>query len=134
MSAELIREAADWLETDMVEKKRAIAKELRALAASMEAAEPKLWAEFADNGNIRLWTADQHLAKRMPAHGKNMVPLYLHPADDAKDAERYRFQRDNDFRYFTHTGEWVNRTNKTTGKASSYEKAIDAAISAERKE
>ena len=49
-------------------------------------------------------------------------------AEYKKDAERYCFQRDADFRYFPPLCYWEDKTHNTSGKANTYEEAIDAAI------
>lgn len=105
MSAELIREAADFarqlVEHAVCDEEREHllkrADEFDSLAASMDAAEPKAWINFADNGNVRIWTSNEDVAALRQEHGFDMQPLYLHPADDAwqpiaiapKDKGRY---------------------------------------------
>lgn len=51
--------------------------------------EPVAWADFADNGNIRLWTktSEQLRAQLETDAGRKMQPLYASPAPTVKHVE-----------------------------------------------
>lgn len=130
MSAELIREASDIL---ILNGHDGLANKLRALAARMEAAEG-FEIKRNDAGQVYLdlpyaaWMMDNIGAK-----------LYLHPADDAMDAQRYRWLAP---RLIAADFDW-SETGKSVlifdfplnvGVGGNCDMNIDAAITAERKE
>lgn len=61
---------------------------LAALSAQTQQ-EPVAWAVFADNGNIRIWTADASMRQTYEAIHGPMMPLYTAPPSGVRgvDAE-----------------------------------------------
>lgn len=45
-------------------------------AASVKAGEPCAWIDFADSGNVRLWTSEKGRAAAEMAAGRKMTPVY----------------------------------------------------------
>lgn len=130
---ETIREAADYLSDCAYAP--AWSEKLHAIADSMEKAEPVAFVD-ANYGIMRTRSGIE-----LPVGAKLFT--YPHPADDARDAQRYRWLRseqniheqppmasvvwkmDNN----RNSNQWLNVTDEPA-----LDSLIDAAISAERKE
>lgn len=56
-----------------------------ALRLAAQSPEPVAWIDFADNGNVRLWTHKKARMSAEEAEGRKMTPVYTAPPRSASD-------------------------------------------------
>lgn len=56
-----------------------------ALRLAAQSPEPVAWIDFADNGNVRLWTHKKARMLAEEAEGRKMTPVYTAPPRSASD-------------------------------------------------
>lgn len=104
-SASAGNEPVGWFEDDV---KRAAEAQARYEAESPRnvgnagPVQPVAWAEFAENGNVRFWTADHARKAREELRGRALTPLYTAPpaqpvavSDVAREVQHYIECSDN---------------------------------------